>query len=142
MAGRISVGWDASASPWGSPPSSRPRGRWASRPPSKASTDAGRPRSGGDSPGRPTWRHCSEPQTAPDRPAGRVIYLRRTNEQGEVILLRQRFLVAAAWPHRLVRIEGDLAAARLRCYALRRRESDDQPLLAELPFDPPWPRQS
>lgn len=77
----------------------------------------------------------------PRRPIGRVIYLRRTNERGEVSLLRQRFAVAASWPYRLVRAEVDLDDQMVRFFALRRRLPDDQPLLHEQPFAPPWPVQ-
>jgi hypothetical protein len=75
----------------------------------------------------------------PPQPTGRVIYLRRTNERGEVSLLRHRFAVARAWPYRLVRAEVDLDEQAIRFYALRRREPDDQPLLAEQSFIAPWP---
>lgn len=75
----------------------------------------------------------------PDRPTGRVVYLRRTDEQGEVTLLRQRFHVTPSWPYRLVRAELDLDAAVIRFFALRRREPADQPLLRETPFSAPWP---
>lgn len=70
---------------------------------------------------------------------GRVIYLRRTNERGEVGLLRQRFPVATTWPYRLVRAEVDLEDDVIRFFALRRREPDDQPLLRETRFVAPWP---
>jgi hypothetical protein len=75
----------------------------------------------------------------PLEPRGLVIYLRRTNERGEVSLLRQRFPVATSWPYRLVRAEVDLDHDRIRFYALRRREPDEQPLLRETPFVAPWP---
>jgi len=73
-------------------------------------------------------------------PRGQAIYLRRTNEQGEATVLRQRFLVDGSWPHRLVRAEVDLDAGTIRFHALRRREPDHQPLLRELSFTAPWPR--
>jgi hypothetical protein len=67
-------------------------------------------------------------------PAGRVIFLRRTNDAGEVRVFERTFLVDAHWGHRLVRCEVDLDADTLRCYALRRRAPEDQPLLAEWPY--------
>lgn len=40
--------------------------------------------------------------------AVRIIFLRRTSEQGKVRLLGHIFLVDENWPHRLVRAEVDL----------------------------------
>jgi hypothetical protein len=65
-------------------------------------------------------------------PRGRIIFLRRSNEQGGVRLLGRTFPVDPLWPHRLVRCEVDLDAHVIRCYALRRRQPDDQPLLHEI----------
>ncbi len=67
-------------------------------------------------------------------PQGRVVFLRRTSEQGTVQLLGHSFVVAPLWPHRLVRCEIDLDAARIRFYRLRRREPDHQPLVSEVPY--------
>lgn len=60
--------------------------------------------------------------------------MRRTTESGTVNILGRTFVVERLWPSRLVRCEIDLEAERLRCYALRRRAPDDQPLLAEIPY--------
>jgi transposase len=70
-------------------------------------------------------------------PQGQVIFLRRTDEQGRLELLGQRWAVADTWPHRLVRVELDLSADRLRFYALRRRAPDVQPLLREEAYQLP-----
>jgi len=67
-------------------------------------------------------------------PQGRLIYLRRTSEHGTVSLLGHSFRVDSHWTHRLVRCEVDLLAERIRCYALRRRLPDHQPLLATVPY--------
>ena len=67
-------------------------------------------------------------------PQGRIIFLRRTTEQGVVHLLGHTFVVDALWPHRLVRCEVDLDAEIIRFYRLRRREPSDQPLLGEVPY--------
>ncbi len=67
-------------------------------------------------------------------PAGCVIFIRRTNERGEVALLGHTWVVDPNWCHRLVRAEVDLAAAQIRCFALRRRAPDEQPLLRQLPY--------
>lgn len=70
-------------------------------------------------------------------PTGRLVFLRRTSDSGSVSILGRRYPVDPRWPHRLVRGELDLEARRLRFFALRRREPDDQPLLGEVSFEPP-----
>jgi transposase len=70
-------------------------------------------------------------------PAGILIYLRRTTDQGRVSLLGRTFAVDPAWPHRLVRCEVDLDQHHIRFYALRRREPTHQPLLNQLPYQLP-----
>ena len=67
-------------------------------------------------------------------PCGRMVFLRRTTEPGEVNLLGHSFLVDPLWPHRLVRCEVDLNQAVIRVYALRRREPKAQPLLRAIPY--------
>jgi putative transposase len=66
------------------------------------------------------------------QPRGRVVYLRRTDASGSVEVLGRRFAVDAQWPNRLVRVEFDLDAGRMRFFALRRREPKSQPMLKEL----------
>jgi hypothetical protein len=70
-------------------------------------------------------------------PRGRVVFLRRTDEQGRVEVLGRPWCVAPTWPHRLVRAEVDLSGQRLRFYALRRRDPGTQPLLREEPYQLP-----
>lgn len=60
---------------------------------------------------------------------GRLIYIRRTNDKGEVSVLGNQFQVAESWAHRLVRCEIDIAGQEIRCYALRRKAPEQQPLL-------------
>ena len=67
-------------------------------------------------------------------PRGRVIFLRRTTEQGAVQVLGHTFTVDVLWPHRLVRCEVDLVAEVIRFYRLRRREPTDQPLVGEVAY--------
>jgi hypothetical protein len=67
-------------------------------------------------------------------PRGRLVYLRRTGEQGAVELLGRRFEVDTAWPNRLVRAEVDLDEGRIRFHALRRREPGRQPMLREAAY--------
>ena len=69
--------------------------------------------------------------------AGTVIFLRRTDPQGRVECLGHRWLVDGDWPHRLVRIEVDLTAGRVRFYTLRRREPGSQPLVKALKYRVP-----
>jgi putative transposase len=64
-------------------------------------------------------------------PQGRLIFLRRSNEQGTVQLLGRAFAVDPLWQHRLVRAEVDLKQQRIRFYTLRRRAPDQQPLVHE-----------
>jgi len=63
------------------------------------------------------------------RPDGTLIYLRRTDHQGAIQVLGHRWAVDPLWVHRLVRAEVDLEANQIRCYRLRRRAPDDQPLV-------------
>ncbi len=68
---------------------------------------------------------------------GTMIYLRRSDDQGNVPLLGQSFPVAEHWLHRLVRCEVDFTHQRIRFYAMRRRDPNHQPLLRELPYRRP-----
>jgi hypothetical protein len=67
-------------------------------------------------------------------PCGRMVFLRRTSEQGQVSLLGHTFLVDKNWPHRLVRAEVDLDASLISFYALRRREPKGQRLLTTVEY--------
>jgi len=64
-------------------------------------------------------------------PQGRLVFLRRSNERGEVQLLGRTFAVDPLWQHRLVRAEVDLKRCRIRFYTLRRRAPDQQSLVKE-----------
>ncbi len=89
-------------------------------------------------PGRAPW-----PLPAGDEPdlrrppSGRIVFLRRTDEQGTVSVLKRRYPVDPHWLYRLVRAELDLDARSLRFHALRRRAPADQPLLGEVDYVPP-----
>jgi transposase-like protein len=65
-------------------------------------------------------------------PRGRVVYLRRTDASGSVEVLGHRLAIDTQWPNRLVRVEFDPTAGRMRFFALRRREPTVQPMLMEL----------
>ncbi len=68
--------------------------------------------------------------------AGRIVYLRRTTDAGRAIVLGRSYDVDRHWPHRLVRAELDFTTARLSFFGLRRRQPDDQPLLAIHDYGP------
>ena len=63
-------------------------------------------------------------------PNGKVIFLRRTNDNGFVEVLNHRVKVDPNWPHRLLRCELNLPDQTMRCYRLRRRAPSEQPLVA------------
>ena len=65
-------------------------------------------------------------------PRGRIIFLRRTDAAGAVRVLERTFAVDSRWANRLVRVELDLDAGKMRSYALRRKEPTVQPLLKEI----------
>ena len=69
------------------------------------------------------------PDRLPARADPKVIFIRRTDDEGRVSLLASRFLVNAAWNHRLVRCEVHLRSQTIHCFGLRRSQPDHQPLL-------------
>ena len=72
-----------------------------------------------------------------DYPGARLVYIRRSNQQGWVTLLGQTFPVDRKWAGRLVRCEVALHEARIRFYQLRRRAPNEQPLLNEITHEIP-----
>ena len=68
---------------------------------------------------------------------GRLIYIRRTNDRGEVSVLGHQFGVDERWVHRLVRSEVDIDARVIRFYALRRSLPNQQPMLREVAYQLP-----
>lgn len=70
---------------------------------------------------------------------GLLIFLRRSDAQGQVSLLGHSF-AAPDWCSRLVRAEVDLRKHRLRLYALRRREPRVHRFLCSHRYDPPTKR--
>lgn len=69
-----------------------------------------------------------------ERPRGRLVYLRRTNAQGEVTLLGRTWQVRTMWPSRLVRCEVDLDKDQIRFFTLRRKEPSSQPQVLEVAY--------
>ena len=68
---------------------------------------------------------------------GRLVFLRRTTDAGNLTILNRRYPVDPRWAHRLVRVELDIEARQLDVFALRRRAPDDQPLIVQLDYTPP-----
>jgi hypothetical protein len=62
-------------------------------------------------------------------PQGRLIYFRRTNDQGYLTFLGHTFSVDPQWPNRLARAEVNFDKETIAFYALRRRAPHAQPLL-------------
>jgi hypothetical protein len=87
-------------------------------------------------------------ETAPDRrpfpahwqlslkkgPSGRVVFLRRSNGNSEVLLLGQNWPLGQVWPNRLVRCEVDLDTDKIRFSTLRRKEPTRQPQILEVNY--------
>jgi transposase-like protein len=68
------------------------------------------------------------------RPGGRLVYLRRSNAQGEVSLLGRTWQVSAVWPSRLVRCEVDLDGDKIHFHTLRRKDPSSQPQILEVDY--------
>lgn len=86
-------------------------------------------------PRQPMPKHFELDLHAPLR--GQMIFIRRTNERGQVRLLGRRFTVSPDWLHRLVRCEVDFDHRCIRYFALRRRAPTEQPLLATIEYHRP-----
>jgi putative transposase len=71
---------------------------------------------------------------------GVVIFLRRTNDKGEVSMLGHTYLGSNMWCNRLVRAEVDLSAGEIRIYSLRRRDPHNHALLNTHPYQTPKKR--
>jgi len=60
-----------------------------------------------------------------------MVFVRRTNDHGQVDVLGHTFLADTQWTHRLVRAEVHFQDAKIRMFALRRSQPAEQPLLSE-----------
>ncbi len=69
--------------------------------------------------------------------SGMMIFLRRADETGRVRLLGRAFAVSEHWNNRLVRCEVDFTHEQIRFHALRRRDPDHHPLLAQVAYQFP-----
>jgi putative transposase len=68
------------------------------------------------------------------RPSGRLVYLRRSTPQSEVVLLGQSWPLGQVWPNRLVRCEVDLEKKKIRFFTLRRKDPTSQPQILEVDY--------
>jgi hypothetical protein len=64
--------------------------------------------------------------------AGMIIFIRRTSETGSIRVLEQTYLADPKWPHRLVRVEVNIATLSLRIFRLRRKAPGRQPFIKQL----------
>jgi hypothetical protein len=78
--------------------------------------------------------HCPDVESLVAPLKGTMIFVRRSDDNGNVHLLGRPFLVGDHWRHRLVRCEVNFIHRQIRFYALRRRDPDCQPLLTNLPY--------
>ena len=68
---------------------------------------------------------------------GQIIYIRRSNESGQVVVLGRPYEVSSNWCHRLVRCEVDIDRKEIRFYGLRRSDWRTQPLLRRTAYELP-----
>jgi hypothetical protein len=54
-----------------------------------------------------------------------------------VSLLGHAYILDPLWQHRLVRCEVDLDQKQIRCYRLRRKEPEQQPLIKTIAYQLP-----
>lgn len=91
----------------------------------------------GDAPARSPfpsrWKFDKEAKIS----SGSIIFIRRTSDRGAVSVLGRSYPVADHWLHRLVKCIVDINEKVIRCYALRRVEPGNQPLLREIPYSLP-----
>ncbi len=71
---------------------------------------------------------------------GTVIYIRVTDQSGNVSVLGHSFAASPIWTARLVRVEVDLDAHELRIYGLRRKDPHQHTLPATHAYQPPLKR--
>jgi transposase len=60
------------------------------------------------------------------QPKGKVIFIRRTNAQGQVEVMGHQWVLECIGAHRLVRAEINLTKNKIDFYRLRRREPEEQ----------------
>ena len=65
-----------------------------------------------------------------------VIFIRRSDGEGQVTVMGRRYEVSEDWQHRLVRAEVDFTQREIKFFALRRAAHASQPLLRAQPYEP------
>lgn len=68
------------------------------------------------------------------QPRGKIVFIRRTDDKGQVSILEKTAIASPDWIHRLVRAELDLDEQTIQTFALSRRQPAHQPLLSKQPF--------
>ena len=81
----------------------------------------------------PKWQYNAEQRVK----RGRIIFIRRTNDQGMAEGLGHKYVVDEHWANRLVRCEVNIAGKEIGFYRLRRSEPDKQPLLRKVAYQLP-----
>ena len=71
-----------------------------------------------------------------------MIYIRRTNDHGEVSLLGHTFPLDVTWLHRLIRGEVDLTQGKITSFKLRRREPHEHPKIKTIDYKPQTKHQT
>lgn len=67
---------------------------------------------------------------------GLVVFLRRTDETGRLVVMGRLYRPDPHWQHRLVRVEVDFTARTMQFHSLRRSAPTTQTLLNSIRFEP------
>jgi transposase-like protein len=78
----------------------------------------------------PKWQYRPDERVS----RGRIIFIRRTDDQGRAEILGHKYVVDEHWASRLVRCEVNIAGKEIGFYRLRRSEPDKQPLLRKVAY--------
>lgn len=89
-------------------------------------------------PRRPFPRSWQFDMQAP--PRGQIVYLRRTNANGELAMFGRNWRLSEPGLRQLVRVELDLTHEQLRFFSLTRNAPQSQPLLLKARFQLPFRR--
>ncbi|HKQ03743.1 MAG TPA: hypothetical protein VJ464_01325 [Blastocatellia bacterium] len=79
------------------------------------------------------WKFKAEEKIS----GGRIIFMRRSSDQGRVEVLGHKYEVDPHWCNRLVRCEVDIGAKEIHFYGLRRSEPASQRLLRKVAYQLP-----
>jgi hypothetical protein len=73
-------------------------------------------------------------------PHGQIIFLRRSNDGGQVTVLGRSFTADRHWVNRLVRCTVDLVHQVIHFHGLSRRDPTAQPLIGQASYAIVWKR--